>query len=632
MATQTSFGNDHSALIDILRRWDRRWRAQQTTQWLPRAVAGALAIGLVLALIARLRPFLLTTQIAWLTIALVVTAIVVCVGVIWLRRRSILATARRFDVMLDLGERTSTAIELLEGQIFADEDLLSHQLEDAKYHARAARPRDVLPLTITRRDAGIVIVLAGVLALLLLLPNPQTDVIAQDSAQAAAIDEARSELRQITEEVASEQGLNEEERTQLLEVLQDNSAALNDAATPEQAFAALAEAEAALRDIAERFSQRVDAAEAAAQAANTALREIPDLRNISGSQAGAMQELSDLLNALQQTMAGSDAAQMAQNAESLDQAAQSLENVSPATAEALRRAAESMRNNDQQGASENTQQAQQSAEQAAQQQAQNQQTQQELSEAANDTRSAAQEISESSRSDQQQQQSAQNEQSQGQQQQQMNSSGENSGQQQSQSQSSESGQSQASQNSSQANQPGEEEGEAMSGQGQGEDSQSMMGAPSSEADSGSQGTMPNELSGTALRSAGDAEGSEGEDNAESVPNPTGAQDNTASNNADGEGQRAFDQVFAPRRIGGEESGEQLVLEPDTSDSPVVEGNFSENAPGESLVTYDQVFAQYLNAADSALQSSRVPLALRDLVRQYFTALDPSQPGAINSGN
>ncbi|MDL1901697.1 hypothetical protein FBR02_13105 [Anaerolineae bacterium CFX9] len=629
MATHSGFANDHAALITILRRWDRRWRAQQTTRWLPRAVAGALCVGLALAIIARLRPFMLVTQIAWLTLALVIIAIAGCIGVIWLRRRSMLMTARRFDVMLDLGERTSTALELLEGQIYADADLLAHQIEDAKFHARAARPREALPLTITRRDVVLTAALAGLLALLLLLPNPQTDVVAQDSAQAAAIEGARSDLRQITETIASQQGLNEQERSQLLEILQVNSAALNDAATPEQAFAALAEVEAALRDVSSRFNQRVNASESTAQAASNALREIPDLRDVQGSPSGAMQELANLLNALQQIAPNMESGAMAQASQALDAAAQSLENVSPATAEALRRAAEAMRSNDRASAAENTRQAQQSAEQAGQQQAQQQQTQQQLSEAASDARSAAQEISQSARSDQQQQsQSGQQNQ-----QQQMSASSENSGDAQSQSQSasSESGESQTSQTSQQANQPGDQPGESMSGAGQGQDSQGMTGMPGSEADSGSQGSMPNELSGTALRSAGDAEGSAGEDNTQSMPTASGTM-NEASNNADGEGQRQFEQVFAPRRIGGPDSGEQIILDPDNSNTPVVEGNFSENEAGQALVTYDQVFAQYLNAADSALQSARVPLALRDLVRQYFTALDPSQPRALNSGN
>ena len=42
------------------------------------------------------------------------------------------------------------------------------------------------------------------------------------------------------------------------------------------------------------------------------------------------------------------------------------------------------------------------------------------------------------------------------------------------------------------------------------------------------------------------------------------------------------------------------------------------------VPYNQVYSDYANAANHALDSGYVPLGLRDVVRDYFTSLEPSQ--------
>ncbi len=49
-----------------------------------------------------------------------------------------------------------------------------------------------------------------------------------------------------------------------------------------------------------------------------------------------------------------------------------------------------------------------------------------------------------------------------------------------------------------------------------------------------------------------------------------------------------------------------------------EGNFAENPNGQVTVPYNQVFSNYANAANRALDSDYVPLGLRDVVRDYFT--------------
>ena len=66
----------------------------------------------------------------------------------------------------------------------------------------------------------------------------------------------------------------------------------------------------------------------------------------------------------------------------------------------------------------------------------------------------------------------------------------------------------------------------------------------------------------------------------------------------------------------------IRLRTDPGDTTVAEGEFDDNPVGESRVSYDTVFSEYQNAANRALESDYVPLGLRDVVREYFTSLEP----------
>ena len=67
---------------------------------------------------------------------------------------------------------------------------------------------------------------------------------------------------------------------------------------------------------------------------------------------------------------------------------------------------------------------------------------------------------------------------------------------------------------------------------------------------------------------------------------------------------------------------QIQLQTDASDQPFAEGDFDDNPAGESRVSYDTIFSEYESAANRALESDYVPLGLRDVVRDYFTSLEP----------
>jgi hypothetical protein len=91
----------------------------------------------------------------------------------------------------------------------------------------------------------------------------------------------------------------------------------------------------------------------------------------------------------------------------------------------------------------------------------------------------------------------------------------------------------------------------------------------------------------------------------------------------GGGEREYEAVFAPQRLNGTTSSEDIVLAPDVSDEDTREGEFSDNEAGVVTVPYNEVFDSYFNQANTAMDNSRIPLGLRDIVRQYFTSLAPN---------
>jgi hypothetical protein len=606
MATQLSLQENHAILANLVRQWDRRLRLQQSILWLPRAVMPGLALGIALAVISRLRVFLLPEQILIVTIAAVLLGLFFGALLIWLRRRPMIASARRFDVILDLDERISTALELLEGRIRSNDELVALQVEDARLQARAAHVSDRVPIRTAPRDWMIVLLLAAVLALLLLLPNPQSELIAQNAAQTAAIEEAAEEVREITEEIAADSSLSDPEREQLLEVLETSTQTLQQQnITPEEAFAALSDVQSALRNQANLFNQRVNNSQSAFDSAS---EQLGDFTPGDQEQTSA-QDLISALQTLAENMQNQSQEQREQAAQQLSQAAQSMENTNPQAAQSMQQAAQAMQNGDQQNAQQQLQQAQESLGQQAQQQNQQQQAAQQMNQQAQNVQQAAQQVSQAAQEQSQQQGQQQSQQQQGQpQSQQQQSQQSQQGQQGEESQQGQQGGQQGQQQSqqAQAQQPGEQGQQGQQGEQAGAESQQQNNA----------------MSGAALSSgAGDSPGEQSQ-NAQQGQRPS--QPPNQDNNPDGQGEREYEPIYAPQRIGENgNNGEDIVLEPDGENAPVIEDNFTENPTGNTTVPYNQVYSNYQNAANQALDSGYVPLGLKDIVRNYFTSLEPS---------
>ena len=89
------------------------------------------------------------------------------------------------------------------------------------------------------------------------------------------------------------------------------------------------------------------------------------------------------------------------------------------------------------------------------------------------------------------------------------------------------------------------------------------------------------------------------------------------------GETTYEQIYAPTRLGGED-GSQVTL-PETGqpgDLVTGEGDTQPGQPGYSTVPYVDVYGSYAEAYRHAIDSGQVPISFRNLVREYFSSLEP----------
>lgn len=622
MATQTLLQENTLALTGIVRRWDRRLRLSQMLRWFPRSLLPGLAVGLALAVVSHLRPWLLPQQIALVTVALVALGIVIFTLGVWLWRRPALTSARRFDVQFELGERVSTALELGSGVIRSSDELIERQLADARATASAVKVRDYIPLELRGRDWAIAVLMTALLVLLLIIPNPQVDALNNASAQRTAIDEAADDMRELTQDVAADASLGDEERETLLEALQTTTNRLEQPnITPEEAFAAVSDVRSELQeranDLSSQSSQNQSALEQAAAALRQAAQQGDASEANSGSPTGTMQQVEQDMQQLASEASEMSAEERQQASEALRQAAQALQQTNPQASESLQQAAEQMQQptgDPQPQLQQAQQQMQQQSQQAQQQQ---QQASENLSEASEQAQQAAQQISESQQQQSQQsgEQQSQEQQAQEQQEQQQSQQSEEQGQ-----------QSQSSQQQSQSGQQSDQGQETTDGQAQQQSQGSQQSDQAQQSQNqtsqGQQQSQQGAPSQAQSASAGNQAGDSGSDDVNGQSQASQNQSDT-SNNPDGEGVGQYESVNVPQRIGQQgNDGNNVQLDPDAGNAPVQEGDFSQNPDGQVTVPYNQVFSDYANSANEALESDYVPLGLRDVVRDYFTSLEP----------
>jgi len=634
-------------LIHAIRRWNRHLHVTRSVVWGPRSVIAGLLIGVALALISRLRPWLLPAEIAQITGALIVGLLIAGLGWIWLRPRPVLRAARWFDRRFALKERTSTALELTAGTIPAPPALVERQLSDALRSAESVNLAARLPIRFRWLELGVMAALAVLLAVLLLTHNPHTTRLLAERELDRAIAEQIASLERQIEEIDRNTSLTEEEKAALRQPLEEALEILRQQDISQQeAVAAMAEAQQAMRDLSEGMLgeereayQQAAGALAGANATSELARALrrPDLAAAAEAAEQAAREMGRELSLVERQ----------DLAERLEQAAEALQETNPALSEQLRDAAEALRQGDMEAAQEAMQQAAQAARDQQQQLQQSPLAQQALA-AAQQMRAGQQQVAQAGQQASQQQQASAGQQPG------MGSQQFQSGQQQQPDSGSQPASGDSDQTSDlgvQSGEPGQSlrsgEGQPSDQGGEGETESSRTGQQGDGEALGDEAAMSGELSaqlGGEQMAPGDStqslQGQEGEQRAalaagegeggagtDTTQGPTAPPGEISVSNSPGEGDsalRRFEAVYAPSWIGGESNialdvGGQITGE---ESIPGQQGEFTQNPAGQSTLLYQNVFGNYQDFVGQALESGRIPLIQRDIIHDYFSSLEP----------
>jgi len=646
------FEQTHQTLTRELARWNRRLRLVRSALWGPRGVIVGLAGGVVVAAIARFRPWLLPEQIAWGTALFTLGLLIVLLAWLWLRPQPPHRLAQYFDRRFALKERTSTALAITHGVIPAPPALLERQLADAVDSARAVHAPSYLPIRLRWMELAVMFGLGVLFAVLLLTDNPQTSQLRAERALEQAIAGQARSLQEQLEAIDRNEALTPEEKEALRRPLEEALEILQQPEVSQQeAVAAMAAAQQELRELGDgmlgddratyqeaaeslagaqatadlaRAMNRADLAEAA-EAAEQAAREF--------GQEMTQQEREDLAQRLEEAAEALSESNPAL-AEKLREAAEALrEGDMERAQEAMREAAEAMREQQQQlQDSEMAQQAQASADSAREGQESiaraGQETASQRQAQSSEAPSSALQQGQASQSEQRPDQRGEAIQVQGSEGEPSDRQGQSGGEPGQMPQANEDQPMQEGETGS-APPSGGQTGESESGQQAGE------GAPSGEESAPAPGNAPSgaqpgdnaQSSGaqeSAAPSAGQGEGGAGVDTTQGLFGPQSQPGEGGGSNGETDGLRPFNPEFAPSRIGGESQtpldvGGELT---DENTVPMQEGNFVENPAGESVLNYQSVLGNYEDFVSDALESGRIPLTQRDVIHDYFSSLEP----------
>ena len=574
----------HDELERIVDRWEQRHEWRLLSRTVPRSLIFALILSLLLGAVGYFRFRLDAGQLALLAAALCAAGVVGNLLRTLLFPRDLPSRARYFDLEFGLQERVSTAFELLSGRIRTHPEIMARQLGEALAVAKTVDPRERIALDFRRGEllmlAALCIALLGMIALPSIVgaellgepPDP-------------AIEQARDEVREMIEETAKTPELDEPMREEALDALEIALERLEETdISQEEAFAALAQLEERLDELGAELGESIELDQSALAEGLDALDDYaPPMDAESEDAADNFDAFSEALEQLAQDARNMSEENMQLAGIALEEAAGELAEMDSELSERLDDMAQALQegrkdlDSERDAAQERLSQRQNEAQRA-------QRAQMSLEEQSEQAQEAARAIA--------RQQAQQGEQR---------------------------------TDNADAEEGGDPSEQGQPRSGQQSDQQSDSARPGSNE--GSQASQRNVSSGAESQRAQNSRASgggagEGDPSNRSLAGGGGEDQGAESNNRQtGNREIDYEALYSPSGIGGGGQNE-IRLETDPGDATMIEGEFDDNPLGESRVSYDTVFSDYRQAANRALESDYVPLGMRDVVRDYFTSLEP----------
>lgn len=151
--------------------------------------------------------------------------------------------------------------------------------------------------------------------------------------------------------------------------------------------------------------------------------------------------------------------------------------------------------------------------------------------------------------------------------------------------------------------------------------QANQDGPGNQPGQGQGSNQGSQTAGTSNGGSGSGSGSD------AGTNETGSEAGTdpiAQNNGPGDGgETSYEQIYAPQLLGGE-GGPQVNLP--GSDQPggdvIGQGPTTPGEPGTSTVPYNEVYSQYEQINNQAIESGDIPAQFMQVIKNYFDSLKP----------
>jgi hypothetical protein len=529
-------------------------------------LCGGLAAALAVNVAAWLFPILTFATRLIFSIGLAALFALLAFLFAYLYPRSAATIARLSDARMGLRARLATAVEIEGGQLPVPGDIAARQRADAQRAAERANPKEAFAPRRAgfRRQALAAAVLAALLVVGVVVPNPQEARIAQRQAEQETIERQAERLEEVRQAIAENDQLSEEDREILLQELDDAIQDLRSGElSREQALARLSEMEGKLQEL---LDQDVDAQRRALDEAGRQAAQSEDSQEIGQAlSAEAYSAAAEAMSGeLAERLPQMSAQELAAVAERLEAMSGALSEANPALAQALRDAAQALHEGDVEAAQEALRRAGELTEAAGQQIAAQEATEGALGQIQEGRREIAQAGPQGEGADQGQ------------------------------------GQGQGQQGQGQQGQQGQGQGQGQQGQGQPGQGQGQEGS----------GTGSGSGSGD---STGAGKGQPQDPGGPIAPNEPGEA-----------GETPYDPIYDPERLGDGE-GARVDVPGEGQGGPATgEGESGPHESGEALVPYNEVYTDYQAQASSALENSYIPRGLKDYVRAYFGALDPER--------
>lgn len=571
---------------ELLSFLDRARRAM----WLRRLAAASIRSGWIalipaLALVVASKVADVDASTPRLLLAFAVPFAAALIAQLW-RRPTRYDAARQVDRQLHLQERLTTALELHTAAV-GPSPLVRAQLEDTVDRIRTVDPSEAVPMRLPARHAIALVALLGLSGLLAVAPSFRHTAPASDALVQKSIAQEAKRLDQLAREVAplQQDGQLTREQAAAVAALQALQQANQQqpGMTREDALAKLSDAEAQLR--LQQSGTAADTQQALEKAASV-LATDQSTRDLAQSlTSGKPADTASKLQQLAQSASGMSQDQRDKLAATLRAAGAQAAKTDPSVGQALQRAGDAAASTDAAQRSQAFDQAA-SAIQLAQLATA---SQAEVQRALSQMQASQQAISQAGQQGSppgSQDQSAQ---------------GQQAGQQ------------------DQQGQPGQGGAQAQADQG----SQGTQGADSAAGAAQSQGASADSQSAASGQSGAQGQASaQGQGQGEGSQSAQGDGQGQTGGQGQGAGQR--ERVYDPKSVPTHQvqvNGQQSA----TGRQQIEQGTGPQDpTSSQALVPYSQLYQQYKQQASDTLDSSYIPLNMKDLVRDYFTSLAPSK--------